>query len=258
MSKEHIWPAWFGKMLLKSGKEKHTFGSSTEQQFRQIGDDTFEQTGHLTSLKLRVVCEDCNNTWMSGIEAKVKPLFLNLINTQAVNLDAASQELLARWISMKVITGEHAERKQDIHVTPTTDRLQLRSHAEIPPYYWIYIGLQASEHDSAWARQSWTMAFPSDGPKPKLEGRSRNCQTVSILFGPLMVFVLTVRLDDFRPEEFFRLGPLEQIWPMNKESIAWPPIRPLTTTEMRKVAWISDELMRGPNIRHISELPTDA
>ena len=102
------------------------------------------------------------------------------------------------------------------------------------------------------------MSFTSDGPKPKLEGRSRNCQTVSILIGSLIVFVLTARLDGFRPEDFFRLGPLAQIWPMNNEIIAWPPIRPLTTTEMSKVAWISDGLTRRPNIRHISELPTDA
>ncbi len=258
MTKEHIWPDWLGNMFLKTGKEKHTFGSITEQQFKRLSDDTFERSGHLTSLKLRVVCADCNNTWMSRVEAKVKPLLLDLIGTRSINLDATRQELLARWIAMKVITGEHGERKQDIHVTPTADRLRLRSNAEIPPYFSIYLGWQTTEHNSAWVRQSWTMAFSSEGPSPKLEGRSKNCQTVSILFGPLMVFVLTVRLDDFRAEEFFRFGSLAQIWPRKNETIAWPPMRPLTRAEMSKVAWISDELKRGPNIRHIGELPPNA
>jgi hypothetical protein len=242
MTKEHIWPAWLGKMLVKTGKEKHTFGSFTEQKFKRLSDDTFERPGHLTSLKLPVVCAECNNTWMSGVEAKVKPLLLGLINTQSMKLDASQQELLARWIAMKVITGEHAERKQDIHVTPTVDRLQLRSHSEIPSFFSIYLGWQTTKHDSAWLRQSWTMAFSSEGPSPKLEGRTRNCQTVSILFGPLMVFVLTVRLDDFRVEEFFRFGPLTQIWPTKNEIITWPPERSLTKIEMSRIAWISDEL----------------
>ena len=66
-----------------------------------------------------------------------------------------------------------------------------------------------------------------------------------------MVFVLTVRLDEFRVEEFFQFGSLDQIWPMKKESIGWPPIRTLTTTEISKIAWISDELKAGPNIRYI-------
>lgn len=259
MTKEHIWPAWLGKMLLKTGKEKHTFGSITEQEFKQLSDNTFERAGHLTSLTLPVVCADCNNTWMSRIEASAKPLLLDLINTKTIKLDSTRQELLARWIAMKVITGEHAERKQDIHVTPTADRLRLRSHAEMPPYFSIYLGSQTTEHDSAWARMSWTMAFSSKGPSPKLEGRNRNCQTVSILFGPLMVFVLTVRLDDPRAEGIFRFGgPLAQIWPPKNEIIAWPPIRPLTRAEMSKVAWISDELKRGPNIRYIGELPPEA
>lgn len=258
MTKEHIWPAWMGKMFPRTGKEKHWFGSITEQEFQQLSDDTFERAGHLNSLKLQVVCADCNNNWMSGVEAKAKPLLLDLINTRSINLDASQQELLARWIAMKVITGEHAERKQDIHITPTVDRLRLRSDSEIPPYFSIYLGWQTTEHNAAWVRQSWTMAFSSDGPTPKLEGRSKNCQTVSILFGPLMVFVLTIRLDGFRAEEFFRFGPLAQIWPRKNETIAWPPERPLTNIEMSKIAWISDELKRGPNVSYIAEIPLDA
>lgn len=257
MSREHIWPAWFGRMLLKTGKEKHMFGSVTEQNFDQISDDTFERAGHLTSIKLRVVCENCNNTWMSVLEAEVKPLLVDLVNTNQIVLDADKQELLSRWIVLKVITGEHANKKQDIHVTPIVERLRFRSNAEIPPYYWVYIGQQVSDHESAWARQSWTMAFSIDGPKPKLDGLTRNCQTVSFLFGPLMAFVLTVRLDEFDVNNFFQFGPLDQIWPITNENISWPPKRPLTRNEMRKIAWISDELKQGPNIKYVQELPPE-
>lgn len=72
-----------------------------------------------------------------------------------------------------------------------------------------------------------------------------------------MAFVLTVRLDEFDVNNFFQFGPLDQIWPITNENISWPPKRPLTRNEMRKIAWISDELKQGPNIRYVQELPPE-
>lgn len=68
LSKEHLWPDWLSKMYIRAGDEKHTFGSETYLNKEMVHDGVYERPGHLFSLKNRVVCQSCNNGWMSEVE----------------------------------------------------------------------------------------------------------------------------------------------------------------------------------------------
>ena len=56
------------------------------------------QQGHPFDKKLRIVCEECNNVWMSGMETAAKGLLIKMFNaTGSVELDEEAQLILARW-----------------------------------------------------------------------------------------------------------------------------------------------------------------
>ena len=68
---------------------------------------------------------------------------MNLLKGEETKLQEEDQQLLSRWIAMKVITGEHAEK--GMHVTPKEDRLLLKEKGEIPEYFAIYISTHATD-----------------------------------------------------------------------------------------------------------------
>lgn len=54
--------------------------------------------------RVRVVCEQCNNTWMSGIEKDAAPLLFDLVRPgKSIVLDAFQQRRLAAWGYLKAV-----------------------------------------------------------------------------------------------------------------------------------------------------------
>lgn len=47
LSKEHLWPDWLGKMYVRKGDEKHTFGAQTFMNKSMTRDGVYERPGHL-------------------------------------------------------------------------------------------------------------------------------------------------------------------------------------------------------------------
>jgi hypothetical protein len=70
--------------------------------------------------KVRVVCEDCNNTWMSGIEAAAAPALADLVRPgKPLHLDAYQQRDIAAWGFLKGILYQHTGNQivvPDAHV----------------------------------------------------------------------------------------------------------------------------------------------
>ena len=154
---------------------------------------------------------------------------------------------------MKSITGEHAEK--DTHVTPTADRVLLWSHQRIPSYFAIYLGRQLTESNTAWLRISQTLALSKDGPIPALDGLKRNFQSIAFLCGPLFLYVLAARVDNFDVVDRFRLKHLVRLWPIENLTISWPPEHTLTPKEMGRYAYALDDMKSRPNVRYGGDLP---
>jgi hypothetical protein len=55
--------------------------------------------GSMFSQKLRIVCAQCNNVWMSGMESKAKPYLMDMFRGggRKIPLDQDAQLVLARW-----------------------------------------------------------------------------------------------------------------------------------------------------------------
>jgi hypothetical protein len=219
-----------------------------------VRDGVYERPGHLFSLKIRTVCCACNNGWMSKIENEVKPIILKMVNGESFKVKSEELHKLSFWVAMKVVVAEFAERNEPLHVTPEEERRAMMNDRKIPSYFNIYIGAHSINHNSAWLRHSWTMAFSKKGPTPPLEGRNRNAQSIAFVIGPIFFYVLNVRLLGFDPYGYFNFGKLKRIWPSKMQFLRWPQNK-LEKVETDVIAFMSQDLSESAQVKHVPEMP---
>ncbi len=252
-SKEHLWPRWMHRYLPLEGNGENVREVSEHKWKDQVASKQLRRQGNLVTTKFRVVCKSCNSGWMSELENEVKPLLVKILNSEKVALDKNAQNLLARWVSVKVIVGEHAE--SDIYVTPLVDRVLLRSENKIPEYYAIFIGCHEHQSSSSWLRISQTLAVSEEGPNPPLGKLKRNSQSITFTCGPLFVYVLAIREIGINSSEFFTLPNLIQIFPIRQQEVHIPPVNTLSDAQMSNIAWAFDDIKNAPNIKYGGDLP---
>ena len=251
-SKEHIWPEWMREHFPKMEGQSHNKDTHTSRWKTALGSKRIKRQGHLSTLKIRAVCEECNNGWMSQLESETKPLLKSILQNQHVEITEAGQGTLARWIAVKTIVGEHAE--PDICVTPETDRYLLRSQGIIPSYFAIYIGRHMTTSDTARLRTSQTISLSRDGPTPPLGDLKRNTQSIAFLCGPLFLFVLAIRVDGIEATEFFRFPKLLQLFPPHEPVIHWPLAQTLSKSDMGRIAYELEGIKNLPNVHDGGDL----
>lgn len=247
MSKEHFWPSWMGKLVSEGADKSHSHEVHDGKAKTEL--DLKKQAirqGDVSTKKIRVVCEKCNNGWMSVLEEKAKPLLVRLMNNEKTLLSDNDQELLAQWIVMKSIVAEHSERK--INVTPESDRREFYRNLLIPEYFQIFISQQNSAQKAGFLRHSLTLSSSKDGPDPPLNGLNRNTQSVTFICGSLFIHVLACRAKNLKIEECFDLSRLEKLWPLINRDISWPVEVVLTQNQMSSYIHSLGRLVNHPSV----------
>ncbi len=208
-------------MYLRKGDEKHTRGAQTHLNKKLIKDGTYERSGHLFTLKNRVVCRDCNSGWMSEVENETKPLLLNMIGGKEIEITYDDIQKIAFWIALKIVTAEFANKDENLRVTPQIERRAMMDERKIPP----------------------------------LEGRQRNAQAISFIIGPIFIYVMHVRLLDFFPEKHFKFGTMIKIWPSKNGFVKWPPRKALKKYETNVIAFMAQDFNESDAAKHKIEMP---
>lgn len=252
-SKEHLWPVWMHEHLPLIGNGYNVSELNTFKWKNQIGAKKTKRQGHLTTKKIRVVCQKCNNGWMSMLENEAKPILTKILNDESFKLCAKNQQTIAQWITLKSIIGEHDDR--DLRVTPFAERNLFRKQLKIPNSYAIYIGRHGEKSDTAWLRTSQTIAKSRTGPNPPLGNLQRNMQSIAFICGSLFVYVLTIREHGIKAYEFLSLPKLIQIFPTKPTEINWPPNTILGSIDMELAAWALDEMKNLSNVNYAGDLP---
>jgi hypothetical protein len=93
--------------------------------------------GSTFTKKIRVVCQSCNNGWMSRLENATKPILLKLVQGEPTVLDREQQTLLAQWIALKVKITEW-NRPLEAFI-PKEDRRAFMDNRIIPPYLEMWV-----------------------------------------------------------------------------------------------------------------------
>lgn len=233
LSKEHIWPNWANALLTPTTPvnriETRLALSPGEDSPREIyRRDIPEQT---IEKQLRIVCEPCNNGWMSGIENACRDLITLLIEGKPIKLDVISQRLIATWAVLKLMI---CEQNDPTNIVTTQEmRTAFMNNRTMPSRLRVYIARcgQGGWQSSLW-RHADTIGRP-DQPRPD----GINVQAMTLGIGQLLIHVVHSTTDVFEPVlEHGNSGLVEQIWPTTKAIIDWPPRRRITPAEANHIA----------------------
>jgi hypothetical protein len=212
-SKEHFWPQWLAPHIPPAVPNSHVteFHSGEGKQAQWLLRRS-ERPGALNTKKIRAVCPQCNNGWMSELEGRAKTVMLDLFKGDATGLTRESAITLARWACVKATVGEHAT--QETALTPREDRLTLYEKQHLPKYTRVFLAYHALTTQTAYVRHSTTVSRSFSGPQPSLPvGVSRNIQATTFLVGPLCFYVTSVRVSGLDAGVLDPPIPMIRLWP---------------------------------------------
>lgn len=81
-------------------------GGDLKEAKYQIRPGPLNRKGDGRSQKLKVVCEPCNNEWMSVLQDRTKDILLPLLLRDAHEISEQHHELLATWATMFTMVYE--------------------------------------------------------------------------------------------------------------------------------------------------------
>lgn len=248
LSKEHFWSEWMHPYFPKEpGVKLSSYHANIHGKTRvPLAPPThMVRDGGALTKKLRVVCKKCNETWMSQVETKAKPILVPLLKGDATSLDKVQQTALSEWIAMKSFVAEHSQKDGAIY--PAEVRKQFKANKTIPQPFQISV---AQCNDPFWA-----CAYRRDAAQVRrtrglpVTGKSKNIQAISFGVGKLFIQVFSTTYPDagvrFNPTSAM---PVKVLWPIQDEVLCWPPSRPLTSAEAHGIALSLDQFFRKPNV----------
>jgi len=90
---EHVLPNWLSALYPKNTMVTNQFTGGTNKLW----------PSKIFQHKARIVCANCNNGWMSDLEAKTQPIIREMVSLNKIPLDKNSQDTLAFW-SQKTVS----------------------------------------------------------------------------------------------------------------------------------------------------------
>jgi hypothetical protein len=202
-SNEHFWSEWIGDLIAiahPQGAFEDKWAHSAHLPFPTLESRRFRE-GTTLSKKIKCVCEDCNNVWMSIIEEVCKDVMTPLILGRATALDEEDQLLIAIWVTLKIFIAEAAAERNVI--STQKERTAFMKERALPIGLHIFIGQCGS---GGWEASFWrtadTIGFPGKEPRPA----GPNIQCVTIGAGELLIFAFQNKSPvpfDLNPGDFF-------------------------------------------------------
>lgn len=107
VSKEHLWGKWLKKYFKPvfdpEERQKHTVSKIGEDGKIVKAPGQFRNSGHALSTTTKIVCETCNNTWMSEIESNMDTTFKTIFHGRREKLDQSHVTSLSNWAYLKAL-----------------------------------------------------------------------------------------------------------------------------------------------------------
>jgi hypothetical protein len=178
---------------------------------------TWRQPG----LKLRCVCEPCNNNWMSALENRVRPIVLGLIDGSTKRVHTSAHSVLAFWAVKNAMVFES--------LYPDRPRFYLQSERDegreshrIPCRTTVWLAhVEASPGAMCSARDHRGLVPTGAG--------DCHAYSTTMAFGPLALQVISCRVPPASPVVTADLtdGPWDDLaiplWPPRDGVRRWPP-----------------------------------
>jgi hypothetical protein len=230
-TREHIWADWLRNYISKD-MQNHVASRAIIRADQSIETNQKLIGGDPRSRQLQIVCEPCNNRWMSKLQNDAKSTLIPLIQGKTFALSGARQRITAAWSAMSVICAEYLQ--PDRAAISVVDRRWLFMHLRPSERFRIWIGDYERDHwPPHWAHstlritefsaqqeatQAWAV-HPDGTPRP-------NTQTTVFVVGRLYILAFTCPFSELlhsRTITNLMTDKLVQIWPPRHGYIGWPP-----------------------------------
>jgi hypothetical protein len=215
-SKEDLFPRW----TLKAVGNRHPL-------YRQVGDAPPEFKED-QEVRIPCVCQNCNNTWMSGMEVTVKKFLGPMIEDLSFPLDRQNQQNLAEWATKCSMVNDAVEPHPRFF---TDDECHtFKAKRKIPDGTLIFLArFTGRSLDSKGS--DFTLTEPATG---NLMVRGH---VYTVMIGHVVLQVLSWHPEPAHQGKRVRFkpfnGPWEklthQAWPIREKSVKWPPPISLST-----------------------------
>lgn len=233
VTKEHVFGLWLREIFPRDDQTTHTRGV-VEWHEPQIPDNPSVFTkvgqGHSGSKQVKVVCQKCNETWLSNlVEEAAKPILVPLIAGESGTLTIAMQRTLALWAAKTAMTSAHINRKV---LFQQHEYSWLKSHLAPPPGWFIsavpYSGTEW--RDLGVFQHSGKLEVPTVDYGPLTEN---NLVLTFIGMGRLLLIVQSTTWTRLFPLIGDRIRGAPRIWPPSRQSFAWPAPYVFTDVETK-------------------------
>lgn len=216
----------------------HTIESTTTR-LRAVDVKTQRRPGDPHSRRIRCVCGDCNSGWMSRLQEEVRPYLVPLLIGDSTKLRTRGQTKLAAWAAMTAMSGEFLE-KESVAVS-ARDRKLLRQNGQPPEHWRIWIGQHQRKSHPLWSHNAIALTKEKIERPTEIVPGGHNTQSTTICLGKhLVVHIISsqvgrrlIRKWRFRSDVEAKL---EQIWPVRRLVISWPPPSPLLDDDIHYIA----------------------
>jgi hypothetical protein len=239
VTKEHIWSDWLGELIPR--RESHDQGTAAfdfdrrTKEFRLQQPMSFEKKrGCLSQRKVRKVCLNCNNGWMSRAVDTAKPVVEKL--TRGIRCTCSMYDFanLIPWLAITTITQEFISTPDAIYI-PIKDRKTVMD-TKFPPLDWtIWIGYYGGQAWNVMGHTHYTAKL-KDHEWAKVTDCYIQMGTFSVR--NLFVHAVTATLPGVVAEyrQFVRDANwnLFQIWPPKSGRMSWPRF-PILDGELKEI-----------------------
>jgi hypothetical protein len=238
-SREHVWPKWI--------LERKDLGA-----FRLKIANGPEKVLNNVELKVKTVCQPCNNGWMSTLEAEAIPIMSDMFDDKAISLDQEQQQIPVRWLMKTAMVYDSLKGRNAPNVFYTKDEcVAFRQSFQIPQPTMMWIGRFDEVH-----RDMSGLDFSREVEGGKLKG------TVLTLTNEHFVAQVLSLHPPQTPTDATHIGveqkpgewdlALTQIWPPEQETVNWPPPGSFTNGGPSGYAYLLDRWRVGNKVFEIT------
>lgn len=192
-----------------------------------------QKQGDLFTLKVRVVCESCNNGWMSELEERARRYLVPMIQGEEDWFDPDAAQTVATWAAKTAVSISYTDLAT--RAIPGNCRTWIMDRGEPPPLTSVWLAqLEAPVSTEIWCRSIFLTSDPEEIYQPREE--PGNTYMTGFAVGRLYLMILGTTLDavgNMQPaghvrKRFTRLWPDPLCW-------QWPPEEHLQEVDHREL-----------------------
>jgi uncharacterized protein (DUF983 family) len=184
------------------------------------------RSGDPHSRKIRCVCENCNNEWMSQLQEDAKSFLLPMLTGSQTFLRRKGQKTIAAWVAMMVMVAEYVDR--DKIAIPSSDRKWLYTRRQPPSHWRIWIVEHAQRSHPLFVHNVLSCVTEEEFQRSESKAAAVfNTQTSTICLGKHLLIHIMSSPTVWSILRRWRLPPdiepaMCQIWPIRNSIVAWP------------------------------------